>query len=196
MAAANVKQQHADSFVTSTGYSYTGAGAYAGAAAKLTSLTDASGTSLGLTSGQTITLQSTKNGTAQTPVQFTIGDNSTVDDLRPSGHTNLPGPTVTLGQGGAMQITSPPGDEQAYTNVQLLGPDGTTPLAGLGTTIPPAPTGSLGSVVVHGTGTVHLTSSGLPIDIDVTDGMTMDPAAKAINDKNGSLNASLGHSAP
>src|SRR5262249_33015404 len=36
-----------------------------------------------------------------------------------------------------------------------------------------------------------LTSSGLPIDIDVTDGMTMDAVAKAINDKNGSINASV-----
>src|SRR4051812_44164494 len=194
MAAANVKQQHASAFTSSFGYSYAGSGAYAAGSTKLSALTDASGTSLGLTTGQTITLQSTKNGAAQTPVTYTVTDTSTLDDLRSFVQTKLPGSTVTLGQGGQMQITSPPGDEQAYTNVSLLGPDGTTPLGGaggLGTTNPPAPAGSLGSVLVHGTGTVHLVSSGIPIDINVTDGQTMDVVAKAINDKNGSITASV-----
>jgi flagellar hook-associated protein 2 len=193
MAAANVKQQQATSFVSSFGYSYAGNGAYAGSATKLTALTDASGTSLGLTSGQTITLQSTKNGTAQTPATFTVTDTTTLEDLRSFVQTNLAGSTVTIGQGGKMQITSPPGDEQAYTGVTLQGPDG-NPLGGaggVGTTNPPAPTGSLGSVLVHGSGNVHIVSSGIPIDIAVTDGMSMTDVAKAINDKNGSLGASV-----
>src|SRR4051794_25083199 len=77
MAAANVKQQHASSFTSSFGYSYSGAGAYASGSTKLSAMTDASGASLGLTTGQTITLQSTKNGTAQTPVTYTVTDTST-----------------------------------------------------------------------------------------------------------------------
>ncbi len=193
MAAANVKQQQATSFTSSFGYAYAGNGAYAAAGTKITDLTDASGSSLGLAKGQTITLQSTKNGTAQTPATFTVTDTTTLEDLRSFVQTNLAGSTVTLGQGGKMQITSPPGDEQAFTGVSLLGPGGTAlgGAGGVGTTDPPAPTGSLGSVLVHGSGNVHITSSGIPIDIAVTDGMSMTDVAKAINNKNGSLGASV-----
>ena len=97
----------------------------------------------GCEKGQAITLQSTKNGDgAQTPATFTVTDTTTLEDLRSFVQTNLSGWTVTLGQGGKMQITSPPGDEQAFTGVSL-GPGGTAlgGAGGVGTTNPPAPTG-------------------------------------------------------
>ena len=90
MAAANVKQQQATSFTSSFGYAYAGA-APTPPRAPSHDLTDASGTSLGLAKGQTITLQSTKNGTAQTPATFTVTDTTTLEDLRSFVQTNLVG---------------------------------------------------------------------------------------------------------
>jgi flagellar hook-associated protein 2 len=191
LAAANVKEQTASSFTSQFGALHAGSGVYAGSGTLLTSLTQADGTSLGYTAGSTITLNGSQNGNALTASTFTVTSTTTVDDLRTFIQTNLPGATATLGLGGALQITSPPGDEQAYTNLQLTATaaDGTTSLPGIGATNPPAPTGSLGSVRVHGTGNVHLDSAGVGIDISVTDGESMDDVATAINAKNGSIQA-------
>jgi flagellar hook-associated protein 2 len=193
LAAANVKEQVASPFSTAFAPLYAGTGTYAGGTTKLTDLTQADGTSLGYAVGSTITLGGSQDGSAITPATLTVTASTTVEDLRKFVQSTLPGATATLGLGGSLKVTSPPGEEQAYRDLQLtaIAADGTTALPGLGGTNPPAPDGTLGSVRVHGTGRVHLESSGVGIDIDVNDGDSMDTVAAAINAKNGGLSATV-----
>src|SRR3954452_2893704 len=134
LAAANVKQQTASAFQASLAPLYAGTGTYAGSGTRLAALTQADGGSLGYTAGTTITLGGAQNGSALPAHTLTIGDATTVDDLRSFLQTSLPGSTVALGLGGSLQVTGPPGDEGAYSGLQLsaTASEGTTALPGLG----------------------------------------------------------------
>jgi flagellar hook-associated protein 2 len=178
VARAAVSQQTATSDVSTFGTLYAGNGAYAATSTALTGLTTSTGAAAGYAIGQTITLNSTQGGTANT-ASYTVTATSTVGDLVNFMQQNMAGSAVALQPGGVLQVTSAPGLDQANTGISLSG------TIGAATSVQ----GATGNTTLSAAGGMDIASSGISIHVDLTAGMTMSDVAAAINAKNGTVTA-------
>jgi flagellar hook-associated protein 2 len=178
VARAAVSQQSTTPSISQFGGLYAGNGTYAASSTKLSDLTTSTGTAAGYAVGSSITLGSTRGGTANT-ASFQVTDSSTVADLTSWMQTQMKGSTVALQVGGVIKVTSAPGLDQANTAISLSGTVG----AATETQV------AAGNTTLTADGGMDITSSGVAIHVDLTAGMTMGDVAAAINAKNGAISA-------
>jgi flagellar hook-associated protein 2 len=178
VARAAVSQQATTPSISQFGALYAGNGAYAASTTKLSDLTTSTGTAAGYAVGSSITMTSTQGGQAHT-ASFAVTDSSTVNDLTAWMQAQLKGSTVSLQVGGAINVTSAPGLDQANTGISLDGVVGTASET----------QAAAGNTTLTAAGGMDISSSGVAIHVDLTAGMTMSDVAAAINAKNGAITA-------
>jgi flagellar hook-associated protein 2 len=189
LASADVHVQTASAGIRQFGALNAGSGVFAAGPTKLSALTSSTGTPLGLADGQTITLSGTKGGSLLTGT-FTVGPNSTLDDLRTFVETTVPGSSVKLQTGGRITITSPTGTDQEVTDLSLS-TGGAAPLFDSAFASSTQVRAASGIGTIQANDTLHITAGTLTFDVAVTAGMTMQQVAQAINTANGGVSAAV-----
>ncbi len=191
LATGDVWTQAASAGRRSFGQVYGGAGVLAGSTTKLTDLSTAVGTNLGLAVGQTISLTGAQGGAAiagTTP--YTITATSTLDDLKGWLQGQLPGSTITVASGGRLSIQSPSGADQEITALALSTGGAASLFDGTFATSSAVQAASgVGKVQVDDT--LHITAGSLTFDVAVKAGWTMQAVAQAIVNANGNVSAGV-----
>ena len=120
LATGEVYSHGATAGVREFGAVNAGLNVFAAKTTKLTDLTDAAGTSLGVAVGQTISLSGVQAGSPVTSATaYTVTATSTLDDLKAWVQGQVPGSTVTVETGGRIRVKSPVGTDQELTSLSL-----------------------------------------------------------------------------
>ncbi len=192
LATGEVWAHAATSGVRDFGAANAGLNVFAAKTTKLTDLTDAAGTSLGVAVGQTISLSGLQGGSPVTSAtSYTVTASSTLDDLKTWVGGQVPGATVTVETGGRIRIKSPVGSDQELTSLALStagAAAGFDTAFGSSTAVGATATG-IGTVPVNDT--LHIAAGGVTANVVVTAGQTMAQVAAAVNATNGGVIATV-----
>jgi flagellar hook-associated protein 2 len=192
LATGEVWSHTATSGVRDFGAAMAGLNTFAAKTTTLTSLTDATGASLGVQVGQQISMSGIQGGAAYaSATPFTVTATSTLDDLRAWAQGQVPGSTVSIETGGRLRIKSPVGSDQELTSLALS--TGGSAAAfdtafGTSTQVGPAATGD---GKIDADDTLHITAGGVTANVVLTAGMSMAQVAAAVNATNGGVIATV-----
>ena len=192
LATGEVYSHGATAGVRDFGAANAGLNVFAATTTKLTDLTNAAGTSLGVAVGQTISLSGLQDGSpVASATAYTVTVTSTLDDLKTWAQGQLPGTTVTVETGGRIRVKSPVGTDQQLTSLALStagAAAGFDTAFGSSAAIGPAATG-IGKVPAADT--LHITAGGVTANVVITAGQTMAQVAAAVNATNGGVIATV-----
>jgi flagellar hook-associated protein 2 len=192
LATGEVWAHAATAGVRDFGAANAGLNVFAAKTTKLTALTDATGASLGVAVGQTISLSGLQGGSPVTSATaYTVTATSTLDDLKTWVQGQVPGSTVTVETGGRIRVKSPVGTDQELTSLALSttgAAAGFDTAFGSSSAVGAAATG-IGKVPVDDT--LHITAGGVTANVVVTAGQTMAQVAAAVNATNGGVIATV-----
>ncbi len=191
LASGDVWAQQATAGTHTFGEVYAGAGVLGTSTSLLSSLTTATGTSLGLVAGQTVSLGASVGGSPLTTTPFTVTATSTLDDLKGWVQTQLPGASVGIATGGRIRITSGVGTDQDVIGARLSSSGPASAVFNSQFNAPVANTPALGLGKVNADDTLHVGASGMTFDVTVRAGWTMAQVAQAINGANGGVTAGV-----
>ena len=192
LATGEVWGHTATSGVRDFGAAMAGLNTFAAKTTTLTTLTDASGASLGVQVGQQISMSGIQGGAAYaSATPFTVTATSTLDDLRTWIQGQVPGSSVSIETGGRIRIKSPVGSDQEMTSLALStgGAAAAFDTAfGSSTQVGPAATGD---GKIDADDTLHITAGGVTANVVLTAGMSMAQVAAAVNATNGGVIATV-----